>query len=105
MYATAGDGATAPARCDGARREPAERPLTGGRRELTRMNPEIKVIMFTAVGDPDTYEAFFEAGASAFISNTTVRRPAVDHQTDSASTQGDLLLTQQHRQPRPGNAA
>ena len=37
-------------------------------REITRMNPEIKVIMFTAVGDPNTSEAFLEAGASAFMS-------------------------------------
>ena len=39
-------------------------------REITRMNPEIKVIMFTAVGDPNASEAFLEAGASAFMSKT-----------------------------------
>ena len=37
-------------------------------REITRMNPEIKVIMFTAMGDPNTSEAFLKAGASAFMS-------------------------------------
>jgi len=37
-------------------------------REITRMNPEIKVIMFTAVGDPNASKAFLEAGASAFMS-------------------------------------
>ena len=37
-------------------------------REITRMNPEIKVIMFTAVGDRNVSEAFLKAGASAFMS-------------------------------------
>ena len=37
-------------------------------REITRMNPEIKVIIFTAVGDPNASEAFLKAGASAFVS-------------------------------------
>ena len=35
-------------------------------REITRLNPEMKVIMFTAT-DPNISQAFFEAGASAFI--------------------------------------
>src|SRR6476661_946637 len=39
-------------------------------RELTRMNPQIKVIMFTAVSDRAASEAFLKAGASAFISKT-----------------------------------
>jgi two-component system, NarL family, response regulator NreC len=37
-------------------------------REITRINPETKVIMFTAMNDPITSDAFFEAGASAFVS-------------------------------------
>jgi DNA-binding NarL/FixJ family response regulator len=37
-------------------------------REVTRMNPETKVIMFSAMNDPSTSEAFFDAGASAFVS-------------------------------------
>ena len=37
-------------------------------REITRMNPAIKVIMFTAMNDANVSEAFFNAGASAFIS-------------------------------------
>jgi DNA-binding NarL/FixJ family response regulator len=34
------------------------------------MNPQIKVIMFTAVSDREASEAFLKAGASAFISKT-----------------------------------
>ncbi len=37
-------------------------------REITRMNPGMKVIMFTAMDDPNASQAFFEAGASAFVS-------------------------------------
>ena len=37
-------------------------------REMTRVNPDIKVIMFTVLDDPNASEAFFEAGASAFVS-------------------------------------
>jgi len=37
-------------------------------REITRVNPEMKVIVFTAMDDPNVSKAFFEAGASAFIS-------------------------------------
>ena len=54
-------------------------------RQITRMNPAIKVIMFTAVGDRNVSEAFFEAGASAFISKmasvdllSTIKRLCVD---------------------------
>jgi CheY-like chemotaxis protein len=36
-------------------------------RSITRLIPAVKVIMFTAAG-PEISEAFFEAGASAFIS-------------------------------------
>jgi DNA-binding NarL/FixJ family response regulator len=36
-------------------------------REITRVNPEMKVIMFTVPDDPNTSQAFFEAGASAFV--------------------------------------
>ena len=34
------------------------------------MNPEIKVILFTAAADPNISEAFFKTGALAFISKT-----------------------------------
>ncbi len=37
-------------------------------REITRVNPRVKVIVFTAVADPNVSRAFFEAGASAFVS-------------------------------------
>ena len=37
-------------------------------REITRVNPTTTVIMFTAMDDPAVRQAFFEAGASAFIS-------------------------------------
>lgn len=37
-------------------------------REMTRVNPDMKVIMFTAAADPNASQAFVEAGASAFVS-------------------------------------
>jgi len=37
-------------------------------REITRVNPETKVVMFTAVDEPNAKQAFVEAGASAFVS-------------------------------------
>jgi len=37
-------------------------------REITRSNPETKVIMFTVMEDPNASQAFFAAGASAFVS-------------------------------------
>ena len=37
-------------------------------REITRANPGMKVIIFTALDDPNARQAFFEAGASAFVS-------------------------------------
>ena len=39
-------------------------------REITRVNPTTKVIMFTAMNDPAIRQAFLEAGASAFVSKT-----------------------------------
>ena len=47
-------------------------------REITRVNSTTKVIMFTAMGDPSASQAFFKAGASAFVSKAAA---------------GDLLLT------------
>ena len=53
-------------------------------RELTRINPEMKVIMFTAL-DPSAGQAFFQAGASAFVSKlssgdlvSTIKRLCAD---------------------------
>ena len=37
-------------------------------REMTRVNPKLKVIMFTAMAEPTVGQAFIEAGASAFVS-------------------------------------
>ena len=37
-------------------------------REVTRVNPDIKVIVFTAGDDPNAGPAFLAAGASAFVS-------------------------------------
>ena len=42
-------------------------------REITRVNPTTKVIMFTAMADPAVSQAFFEAGASAFVSKMAAR--------------------------------
>ena len=54
-------------------------------RVITRMNPQIKVIMFTAVSDREASDAFLEAGASAFLSKSasvdlpsTIKRLCVD---------------------------
>ena len=54
-------------------------------RAITRMNPETKVIMFSAMNDPNVSQAFFEAGASAFVSKmasgdllSTIKRLCVD---------------------------
>jgi DNA-binding NarL/FixJ family response regulator len=55
-------------------------------REITRVNPTTKVIMFTftAMDDPAS-QAFFEAGASAFVSKvaagdllSTIKRLCID---------------------------
>ena len=54
-------------------------------REMTRVNPELKVIMFTALDDPNVREACFRAGASAFVSKladaellSTIKRLCID---------------------------
>ena len=53
-------------------------------REITRVNPTTKVIMFTATS-PTASQAFLEAGASAFVSKTaagdllsTIKRLCID---------------------------
>src|SRR4051812_11862786 len=50
-------------------------------REITRVNPEMKVVIFTVADDPNVSEVFLEAGASAFVSKlaavdllSTIRR-------------------------------
>ena len=54
-------------------------------REITRVNPTTTVIMFTAMDDPAVRQAFFEAGASAFVSKmaagdllSTIKRLCID---------------------------
>ena len=54
-------------------------------REITRVHPEMKVIMFTVTDDPNAGEAFIEAGASAFVSKlasgellSTIKRLCAD---------------------------
>ena len=37
-------------------------------REIARVNPTMKVIMFTATADPTEGEAFLKAGACAYVS-------------------------------------
>ena len=48
-------------------------------RQITQSNPEMRVIIFTAMNDPDVREESFAAGASAFV--------------PKMSTDGDLLST------------
>ena len=40
-------------------------------RQITQVNPEAKVIVFTAMNDPDVRQRSFEVGASAFVSKGT----------------------------------
>ena len=54
-------------------------------REITRVNPTTKVVMFTAMNDAAVSQAFLEAGASAFVSKisaedllSTVKRVCID---------------------------
>ena len=54
-------------------------------REMTRVNPRMKVIIFTAMDDADASQAFLAAGASAFVSKlaaadllSTIKRVWVD---------------------------
>ena len=54
-------------------------------REITRTNPKMKVIMFTAMADPIAGQAFVEAGACAFLSKlasddllSTIKRLCAD---------------------------
>jgi len=46
-------------------------------RQLIQMNPTIKVVVFSAVSEPEVSEALMAAGASAFVSKlTSVNLPA-----------------------------
>ena len=36
-------------------------------RQITQVNPEVKVIVFSAMNDPDVTRRSFEVGASAFV--------------------------------------
>ena len=54
-------------------------------REITRVNPTTKVVVFTAMNDAAASQAFFEAGASAFVSKvaaggllSTIKRLCID---------------------------
>ncbi len=54
-------------------------------REIRRVNPATKVIMFTAMADQATSQAFLGAGASAFVSKlasedllSTIQRLCID---------------------------
>ena len=40
-------------------------------RQITQANPQTKVIVFTAMNDPDIMKRSFEVGASAFVSKTS----------------------------------
>ena len=40
-------------------------------REIRRVNPGMKVIMFTATTDPTAGQSYLDAGASAFLSKLT----------------------------------
>ena len=49
-------------------------------RQITQVNPEAKVIVFSAMNDPDVRQRSFEVGASAFVSKgratATCSRPS-----------------------------
>ena len=40
-------------------------------RQITQANPEMKVIVFSAMNDPDVTKRSFEVGASAFVAKGT----------------------------------
>lgn len=41
-------------------------------RQVLRANPKVKVVVFTAMTDPDIKQQFLDAGASAYVSKTGV---------------------------------
>jgi DNA-binding NarL/FixJ family response regulator len=54
-------------------------------RQLTQMNPAMKVVVFSAMSEPELIEAVIAAGASAFVSKlasadlpATIRRVCAD---------------------------
>ena len=55
-------------------------------RQITQVNPEMKVIVFTAMSDPEIEQRSFAVGASAFVSKlghaddlrSTIKRLCVD---------------------------
>ena len=54
-------------------------------RQLTQMNPAMRVVVFSAMSDPELSEALIAAGASAFVSKlasadlpATIRRVCAD---------------------------
>ena len=53
-------------------------------RQITQVNPHAKIVVFTAMNDPDIRRRFLEAGASAFLSKgdgdllRTIKRLCVD---------------------------
>ena len=57
-------------------------------RQITRAQPQIRVIVFTAQGDPDLVERSLEVGASAFVSKL--------------GDNGDLLSTVKRLSVGPG---
>ena len=74
-----------------------ERPLAGGVSRDTRVNPEMKVIMFTAVADPNVGQAF---SRPEHLPSSRKRRPWNCCRPSSAcvATEADgLVQTQQDR--------
>jgi two-component system chemotaxis response regulator CheY len=59
-------------------------------RQIMQLNPEAKVIVFSAMNDPDVQQRSFEVGASAFVSKgtgdllSTIKR-LCDDEVDSTS--------------------
>jgi CheY-like chemotaxis protein len=54
-------------------------------RQITQVHPQIRVIVFTAMSDPDVTQRSFEVGASAFVSKlggddllSTIKRLCAD---------------------------
>ena len=67
-------------------------------REITRANPEMKVIMFTAMDDPNISQAFLRGRSICLRVETGGRRPAVDHQAPVCRPRlTPLVLAQQNR--------
>ena len=68
-------------------------------RQMTRENPEIRVIVFTAMTDPDIKEHALAAGASAFVSKLAGAGTNCSRPSHACVTTGSLRAIRGQRSP------